>query len=1324
MPMRIFTKWMVISQIAFILSGISLSAQQTTYNFTTAGATGQYGPTQAQVNTAYASTPLNGQVTVNNGIQSWTVPYTGTYIITTAGAAGGSSAFSAAGSGAVISTQLNLTAGQVLNIVVGQSGQSNGSTTQYFAGGSGGGGSFVYTGAIGGPGLIEAAGGGGGALASPHNPVASNVSNGNFATYGDTIVNEGGYISPGGVLGNGGGFSTYNQGYCAGPGSGWYSDYNPANGGSTPTLGGIRFTGGTPDNNGMPGGFGGGGASGDNVNSIFAWAGGGGGYSGGGAGSNDGGYDGQVGGGGGSFASFAHTNVALNNGDGYVSIAFVNITCTVNPTTFCAGSTFKVPYFTSGTFSTGNVFTAQLSDASGSFTSPVNIGSKISTVNDSITVTIPLTQPGGTGYRIRIIASNPADTGIDNGSDITINQAPMVGGYDDQEGYVCPGSTVTLYGYNAVSYVWSNGVTDGNPFIIDSTTTYQVTGTDENGCWDTSSVTVYVYQPPVVGIYISPAGFICADSLVTLNGTGASTYQWNNGVTDGVSFIPPVTATYTVTGTDQNGCTGTDSTLIVVHNNPIANVGPNVSQCGGFVPLDAGNPDSLTYHYLWSDNETTKTIIASTSGDYAVTVTTQFGCRAFSQKNVYIKPSPIVNLGSDTTQCGGNIALNAGNPGDTFNWSTGETTQTIIVSSTSAYSVTVTDPNSSCSGSSSINVIINAVPSVNLGPDINQCGGTAVLDAGNQGASYAWSNLATTETITARSSGTYVVTVTNANCSGTGSVSVYINSVPVVNLGPDVRQCSGHVTLDAGNNNFTYLWSTSSDSNIIIADSTATYYVSVTDPNTLCTSTDSIHVTIDTLPVVNLGTDTTQCGGSITLNAGNAGSVYLWSDGSSADTLSVTASGTYRVTVTNSNGCTGTGSIFVVINPIPVVTLSLPANVCSTASPFALSGGLPMGGIYYEADSIISTFAPNQQGVGLHEITYVFSNVFGCSDSDSASIFVRPQPGITTTPIPYICTTSAEINLNNYFSPAGGFYFGVGVSSNLFYPSLAPAGMDTIVDIYTDNFGCKDTAAYPLNVHPPVHVTLTSSVADFTICQNQSITFTSTGATDYQFYVNGVAQGAPSTDSTFTTTTLANHSEVIVIGSNPCSVDTSEPIIIDVINPPVVYAGNDTTITLGQTVQLHGIATGTGSLVYEWTPGNGLNFVNVPNPTYSGSDSITFTLKATDTYGCADSAKVSVYVFIPDNVQLPTVITPNGDGYNDIWKLNAKIDLDGSHLVIFDRWGQVVYETENYANNWGGTYKSTGQLLPDGTYYYVLKVPAQHNHVYEGPINIISGSTK
>ena len=176
---------------------------------------------------------------------------------------------------------------------------------------------------------------------------------------------------------------------------------------------------------------------------------------------------------------------------------------------------------------------------------------------------------------------------------------------------------------------------------------------------------------------------------------------------------------------------------------------------------------------------------------------------------------------------------------------------------------------------------------------------------------------------------------------------------------------------------------------------------------------------------------------------------------------------------------------------------------------------------------------------------------------------------------------------------------------------------------------------------------------------------------------------------------------------------------------PVVWAGNDTSIALGQSVQLNGVASGSGLLVYQWNPSWLLNVGNIPDPIYSGTaDSVVFTLVVSDTYGCIDSNHVTVHVFVPDAIVLPNVITPDGNGKNDTWKINSRVDLSGSKLVIFNRWGETVYEEENYNNDWGGTYKKTGEKLPDGTYYYEFKVPSQNNHLYKGAINILNGGTK
>ena len=902
-------------------------------------------------------------------------------------------------------------------------------------------------------------------------------------------------------------------------------------------------------------------------------------------------------------------------------------------------------------------------------------------------------------------------------TNVTINALPVInlGGPYTQ----CGGSVTLDALHPGSTYSWSDG-SSNQTLVVTASGFYEVTVTDGNSCAGTGNATVTIN--PVPSVYLPADTTACGSSMILNAGSGPGyQYTWQDQ-TSNQTDTAISNGTYSVTVTNSYNCTASAQSNVTLLSAPVINLGPNVNQCGGSAVVNAGNNGDT---YAWSDGSTTQSLVASTSGTYIVTVTDPSTCSASSSIQIYIQTLPYVNLGNDTTQCGGSVTLDAGNPGDTYSWSNNATTQTITVTNSNSYTVTVIDPNGGCSATGAINVTILTLPVVYLGPDTTQCGGSVTLYAGNPGSAYLWSNGTTADSMIATTPGLYTVTVTNlANCSAVGSINVYIQTVPSVYLGEDITQCGGTVILDAGNPaGYGYAWSNTATTQTTTVSTTNAYSVTVTNLINHCSTADTINVTIDTLPVVNLGPDTTQCGGSVTLNAGNAGSTYLWSDNSNGQTLVVTASGIYRVTVTNSNGCSATGSIKVTINPIPVVTLSLPANVCITVPPFLLTGGMALGGTYFEADTAISLFNPNWQGIGPHEITYVYMNQFGCSDSDSASIFVRPQPSVTVTNLPYLCTTSAELNLNNYFTPGGGVYTGVGVSDNFFYPNLVPPGRDTITDVYTDSVGCKDTSQLATNIHPPAHVTLTSSVADFTICLTQSITFTSSGAEDYQFFVNGVAQGPPSVDSTFTSTTLTNQSTIYVIGSNPCSTDTSEPIIIDVITPPVVSAGSDTTIVLGQSVELHGVATGTGNLTYLWTPGNGLNFVNVPNPTYSGSDSITFWFKAMDSYGCSDSAQVNIYVYVPDNILLPNLITPNGDGFNDVWKLNAKLDLDGSHLVIFDRWGMIVYETDNYANNWGGTYKSTGKVLPDDTYYYVLKVPAR-NHVYEGPINIISGSTK
>ncbi|MDQ3049217.1 MAG: hypothetical protein M3R27_16850, partial [Bacteroidota bacterium] len=261
----------------------SSSISQTVYTFTNAGAAGMNGPLQTAVDAAYASTTLASSVTVvSGGIQQWTVPVTGIYTIEGYGAQGGNAPSNnlTGGNGAYLKGTFTLTAGTVLNVVVGQIGADAGS------GSSGGGGSFVYSGAIGGTGLLIAAGGGGG---GGHDIANGGAGSATTTPISGTGRGDGGFQGIG-LGGNGGsivgGLNDYWNSPAAG-GAGWGSDGLAGNDMSDNNfwgLPGTRFTGGYHNFNSpqYPGGFGGGGGCG-------GWGysgGGGGGYTGGGGGNN------------------------------------------------------------------------------------------------------------------------------------------------------------------------------------------------------------------------------------------------------------------------------------------------------------------------------------------------------------------------------------------------------------------------------------------------------------------------------------------------------------------------------------------------------------------------------------------------------------------------------------------------------------------------------------------------------------------------------------------------------------------------------------------------------------------------------------------------------------------------------------------------------------------------------------------------------------------------------------------------------------------------------------------------------------------------------
>jgi hypothetical protein len=172
---------------------------------------------------------------------------------------------------------------------------------------------------------------------------------------------------------------------------------------------------------------------------------------------------------------------------------------------------------------------------------------------------------------------------------------------------ICIGASVTLFGGGATTYTWSNGVTNGLAFNPVETTSYSLIGSDPNGCQDTTSISISVFPLPNVTAN-SSASIVCLGQSVTLSGSGAASYSWSNSVVNAESFVPTMTTTYFITGTDLNNCSNTDSITITIDLcNGISDINENLflvypNPSDDFVTIQIGS-NLLNLNYIISNNE-------------------------------------------------------------------------------------------------------------------------------------------------------------------------------------------------------------------------------------------------------------------------------------------------------------------------------------------------------------------------------------------------------------------------------------------------------------------------------------------------------------------------------------------------------------------------------------------------------------------------------------------------------------------------------------------------------------------------------------------------
>jgi len=514
----------------------------------------------------------------------------------------------------------------------------------------------------------------------------------------------------------------------------------------------------------------------------------------------------------------------------------------------------------------------------------------------------------------------------------TVNVIDLPTSFVGNDTIVCEGDVVTrVVVMNDVNYLWSDGGTD-SALVTTAGGTHWLE-IESHGCIARDSFEVTFYSFPVFDIGNDTTICHYDDIPVSSGLTAPLLFNWNTGSTQ-----PQITTTdsgtYWVDVTNAN-CTFRDSIHVSFFPPVTVELGNDSHFC--YLPVvPIVSTTAYATSFLWSNGATTPDIDITASGTFTLTVS-DGQCQARDSVHYDLYFEPTVFLGNDTSFCADDqIVLASDQPaGVSVFWNTGSTAANLPVNAVGLYWVQVSDPYCSIRDS----IIINQYPilGVDLGDDVQACTGDVITlePVGTEPlTSYSWSTGEQSPTIETTQSEAFTVTVSNGLCSAIDHISVFFFEYPKVDLGPDTAVCPGaelnfDVTSPWGDI-IRYRWfnGNTQPRQVLPAADSVTYWVNVT--NVVCTSSDSVTITLRPVPDIELGKDTAICANNPLLlqPADQSLLSYTWSTGDSAAAITVNEAGTYTLAVFDGK-CVSTDSIAIALKPVPdTLRLEAPASIC------------------------------------------------------------------------------------------------------------------------------------------------------------------------------------------------------------------------------------------------------------------------------------------------------------------------------------------------------------------------------------------------------------
>jgi gliding motility-associated-like protein len=981
--------------------------------------------------------------------------------------------------------------------------------------------------------------------------------------------------------------------------------------------------------------------------------------------------------------------------------------------------------------------------------------------------------PAGT-YTVTVSSAGGCSSQIP----VTVAQPTAIAASTTQVNVLCAGGStgsaaVTASGGTGpYTYSWTPSAQTGSNATNLSAGNYTCTVTDSKSCVNTQTVTLT--EPAALALSTSMVSSSCGKAngsatVVATGGNGAYTYSWTPSGSTAATASSLSAGTYSVLVNDANGCSKTSAVTVTNSGGPTAVASSTSVSCNGGSNGTAtvtvtGGAGPMTYS--WTPGGANTSVVSNLSaGMYTVQVTDANTCITSASVTI-AQPAPIAYSQSKTNitcngACNGSISITpAGGSGPyAYSWTPGGAT-TAVVNGLCAgiYTCSVKD-NNNCSIQVTDTLTQPSALTLSAAGIKSTCNGDCsgqlicIPAGGNAPYSYSWSTGCINASCTQVCAGTYSIQVTDAHsCTANATATVTQPTPLVIQKFPVAAHCnqadgSDSAFVSGGQGPYTYVWTagTGSTAPTYAQLVPGTYTLAVKDANncqlkdtSLVKNSPGVQASIvSSHPVTCFGgsNGSALAGGT----GGTAPYVYSWTAPATgtADSATALAAGLYTCTIKDAKGCSSSATILINQPSLVQVTPMAPVKICiGQSTPLIATGTGGTPGYTYSWTLAGNSVPPPVSPTTTTTYTVVCTDQNGCaSASQTVTVTVNPPIGLTVSPNAFVCPTGSTTLAANATGGNGQFTYtwspALGLSAaNISNPVASPALNTTYTVHVADNCGTPgDSAVVTVSLYsnPVINFSTLDTVGCAPLCAN----FTSTSAPTCQSAVWYYGDGPNSTGTgcglaKHCYTTAGTYSVTLTVTDlHGCSTTNTIPNYITVYPlPEAKFSSSATSVSeLTPTIQFSNAST--GASLYTWNFGDlsGASS-SLSDPSYSYPDTGCFqvSLVVQNSFGCLDTSTLPVCILPDFSFYAPNAFTPNGDGLNDVWvPKGIGIDASTYSLDVFDRWGNHLYQSNDWPKGWDGRANGGPEIAQVETYIWIVHMKDFHGkkHAFTGKVDLL-----